>query len=415
VRQARLGRLPLVPALLALSGCDGCFGGGVGSAEIDPVAEAVATWGDVRRRLADEAAWGSIGSGAKLFAGDWVQTAQRANARVLYDDGAELFVEPSTTVVIEARGAGSEEAGIRRIAVRSGAVRAGLRRGTRRPVEVELPDGETIAVSTPQSDDEAELRISVDPSGQADVAVTRGAVALTTSTGETVEVTSGTARRLQPGGAPGPVVALPVAPNLEPTVKSPPHYVGEEVPLRWTTPEADRRFLVELSSGNSLETFERLVEADAPRLDWTPDAPGTWDVRVYATDRDGRRSAPSNRLQIDVVVDDRLRLLARPADGTTYRVPAGTARVDFAWSPHPDGGPYRVTLARDPALTDVLTTEATDDTRWTARVPPGRYHWGVHRASSPPEPLFVRTRSFRVVRRGSELRVPRKLDWSRRK
>ena len=415
MRPARLRRHLLIPTLLALSECDGCFDGGVGSVEIDPIAEAVATSGDVRRRLADEAAWGSIASGTELFAGDWVQTARRANARVVYDDGAELFVEPSTTVVIEARGAPGEEAGIRRIAVRSGAVRAGLRRGSRRPVEVELPDGETIAVSTPASDDEAELRISVDPSGKADVAVTRGAVALTTSTGETVEVTSGTARRLEAGGVTGPVVPLPAAPELEPVPKPPPLYTNEPIPLRWTAPEADRRFIVELSSSGALETFEQLVETDAPRLDWSPDAPGAWSVRVYATDAAGRRSPPSNRRSLDVLVDDRLRLLEAPADGTTYRVSAGTASIDFAWSPHPDGGPYRLTLARDEELTDVLTTHETGDTGWTARVPPGRYHWGVHRAGAPPEPLFVKTRGLRVLREGSDLRVPRKLDWSRRK
>lgn len=413
MRLLRLRRPALLPALLALTGCDGCFGPGVGSAAIDPVAEAIATSGDVRRRLADQAAWGSIASGAKLFAGDWVQTAQRANARVVYDDGAELFVEPSTTVVIEARRDGDDAADIRRIAVRSGAVRAGLRRGSRRPVEVELPDGETIAVSTSSDDDEADLRITVDPSGEADVAVTRGAVALTTSTGETVQIASGTARHLEAGDVAGPVVALPATPTLAPLGEAPPHYVGEVVPLRWSTPDPGQRFLVELATAGALDTFERVVETDATRLDWTPDTPGAWNVRVYAIDGGGRLSAPSSAARVEVVADDRLRLLEAPADGTTYRVSTGPANVDFAWSAHPSGGPYRVTLAADPDLTDVVASRETTETTWTARVPAGRYHWGVHRVGASPQPLFVKTRAFTVRREGSDLRVPRQLDWTR--
>jgi len=398
-----LSTSPLAPA------CDGCWRRDVIVGAVDPVARCTDTSGDVRRRLSEGSAWSSLGSGADLYSGDWVQTAQRARAQIEFEDGSELLVEPSTTVVIDTRSRDDPSAGIRRIAVRSGSVRAGLARGRRRSVEVQLPDGETIAVRRQSDEEEADVRIQVADDGGTEVAVTRGAVALTTPTGRTVDVLSGTSLDLL-GGEPGAPQPLPSTPVLEPLGGATPRYVDMPVELSWSVEGNPSRFRVELDRADTPAPIDALVESRARSVAWTPSAAATWSIRVVAVDDRGRHSPPSAPRRAEVVVDERLRLLLAPPDGATYRIASGRAEIELSWAPHPEGGPYRVTVAEDDALRDVITTRETDQTRTSVRLGPGVAHWGVHRGD---EPLFVDSRQLHVERRRSDLRVPRRLDWSR--
>ena len=126
-------------------------------------------------------------------------------------------------------------------------------------------------------------------------------------------------------------------------------------------------------------------------------------------------ASASSAQTLEVVVDDRLRLLRAPEDDVTYRVGAGRARVDFAWDEAPEGGPYRVTVARDPELDATVERSEVTEAKWSTRLGPGRYYWIVHRVGDPDVPLSVQPRSFRVERTKADLRVPEKLDWSRRR
>lgn len=406
MRPGRLTRAGLAAVALLIGACDGCGRDEVVVDAIDPVAECVATSGDVRRRLSLGTAWNSLASGTPLFSGDWVQTAQRAHAEVVFTDGSDLFVEPSTTVVIEAPDEQGDEAGIRRIAVRSGSVRAGLPRGRRQRVEVRLPAGQTIALAPRDEAAEADVRIAVDEAGEAEVAVTRGAVALEAG-GETVDLESGSSLRVAEGQA-SPPEPLPAAPELDPLRAGDPAYVGAPVGIRWSVPEPDRTFRVELSRVDGPGRFEQVIEANAPPVEWEPPAPAIWVARVFAVGADGRRSPPSNPERIEVVVDERLRLLRRPVDGGTFRVTSGRARVELVWEAHPDGGPYQVTVGSGDALEPAVVRTEVEGPSHPIRLGPGLYTWGVHRGD---EPLFVEPFRFRVLRRGSDLEVPSRLDW----
>ncbi len=392
--------------LLFLTSCDGCFGDSTVADAVEAVAQCTSTRGDVRRRLSSASAWTSLRAGTDLFAGDWVQTAAEANAQVAYDDGARLFVEPGTTVVIEQPNPEDEE-GMRRIAVRAGSVRTGLVADSKKAVQVRLPSGETIGLSSAQSR-RADVRIEVDDAGKAEVAVTQGTVALTTSAGTTVEVESGTARRVEADRA-GPPEPLPLPPD--PVEPGPgPHYVSQPLGLAWSTPERKRTFEVELSSDEALLSVDQMLTTERRTVGWTPPRAGRWYWRVAAIDEKGRHSPPSRTIAVDIVVDDRLRLLRAPADEAVYRVSRGPAKVDFRWDPHPERGPYTLLVAEDSSFDTIVVQRELDEPSAFVSLAPGAYFWGVRRTPDA-SPLFVEPFRLTVVRKRSDLKVPAKLDW----
>ncbi len=401
-------RLLLLAAGLFAPACDGC-GTRPSLEPVDPVARCLTTDGDVRRRLYSSSAWRSLSGGADLFAGDWVQTAQRATAELEYAGGAMLRVEPGSTVVIQPPDS-DPEAAVRRIVVRSGRVEGripGSREGrASRRVAVDLADGRSVQL-TPGDDSEVRYRVDVDPAGRADVSVVRGEAEVTASDGVARTAVEGTAVRLDPAGR-ARTQALPPAPAAPQPDRSDVRS-GQSVLLEWAG-ASGLGYRVEVASDPGFRQRIAEIRTRTSRLEYRPNQPGPLYVRVSSIDANGLQSVASEAIELRVRPDDRLRLLRKPADGTTFETRERTAVVGFSWVEPPGGGPYRLEVsAADGETEQTMMERASERPEARGRFRPGRYRWGVYGPGG--EPLFAEPFTFRVERTRIDLEVPSRLRW----
>lgn len=391
-------------AWLGAAACDGCSDAPIAEA-IQPVARCTATAGDVRRRLISSAAWRTLGTGTDLFAGDWVQTAERSTAAVEYEGGAEILVEPSSTIVIQAL-SGDDRSQVRRIAVKSGRVQGRIKGEARRKVAFDLPNGRTIQVEAKSED--AGFRVDVAEDGRADVSVTQGAAQVVAGDGVPREAAAGTVVRVKEEGASAPQ-PLPPTPSA-PLAARDQVYAGDSVLLRWSG-ASGVGYRVEFAEDPDFRRRIGEIQTPNEEIEYEPEGPGTVYFRVYARDGEGLVSLPSRTGSLRVAADDRPRLLQRPADGATFQIARGSARVTFSWKEPRSSGPYRLVVSESKDLSDPVLDRRSDALDATDAFGPGTYHWGVYDAGG--DALFATPYEFQVVRKELDLQVPPKLRWKR--
>lgn len=389
-------------ALLAAPACPGCETRPRSEA-VAPVATCITTQGDVRRRLFASSAWRSLSAGNALFAGDWVQTAERATADVEYAEGPSLRVQPGSTVVIQPPSDGSQPE-LERIEVVRGTVEGRLsRRGQGRALRVALPAGKTVELSAPSETSDVGYRVQVEASGRTDVVVTEGEAEIRSPDGQVQQLEPGTAVRLQTDGS-AERQSVPPAPSTV-SVDAEATYPGESVLLRWSG-ASGVGYRVEVAADPGFSQRLAVLTSRDNQVQYQPESAGPVFFRVYSQD-DGLLSLPSETARLVVNEDTRPRDLRSPENGTRFETPGRTARVRFAWEE--SQGPYTLRVSRNEDLSKPQVRRSVDGTETTLRLPPGTYHWGVF---GPGQTLrFVDPFQFEVRQDLEELQVPARLRW----
>jgi hypothetical protein len=383
--------------LIFLAGCEGC-GCGSEVESLVAVAKCAEADGDVRRRPSTSSAWNSLGVGDALFAGDWVQTALSAAARVDFSSGDQLRVAPGTTVVIEDPGVARRQ----RVSVKSGRVEGELIAAGE--LVVEGPDGSPVTL---RAKDRSRYRLEVESGGGVAVSVSQGEVALSTPEGTTA-VKGGEAQVIKGGKAVGAVEKLLASPEVP---ALPVRTIGEAAPITARPVVGAKKYICEIAKDEGFTSGVIRLESDDPSFDFTPSGPGEYWVRVSASSDTGRESVPSapEKLVIrSAPPEDRL---LEPKAGTAIATDEPEAKVELSWKAPPEGGPYVVVVAKEGAIDrDVVSETEVGAEKATIKLPLGRYVWGVYKKNGRT-PLFPSARSLVVVKANRELRVPKKIPW----
>jgi hypothetical protein len=417
----RNGCWALVALASALPGCkpspDEAVDTGTLSRKLaDLIATCASATGKVEVMRAGHAFWEPLEAGATFRSGDWVRTGALATARIEFLGGGRIELDESSVVLVEQPAA--TDAGVPAgtvVALASGGLRGVVPAQSEEelaPLAVRTQDGTLVAVRSEQAGQPTEFRVTRTEQGP-EIAVTRGRLVLA----------SGKRRRtLEPGralelalGVDAPTRELPdFPPSLEPGVDARFQWAqGLRVQLAWGPVEKAGRYQVQVAKDLG---FAQLVVSNVvaeSSFTFTPSEPGMFVWRVASRDAAGHQGEYgfARRVYVDPEQEGPRQLLVAPSDG--HEVPAGApGGIVFAWQSTGGRPGYRLVIARDAELRDVIFTQlGTAQQVKVNRLAPGEYYWGAYVDEEPLVPLFQKPRRLVVLKpRKARLEAPTAID-----
>lgn len=406
-----------VTAIVILVGCDRCE---------DPVrrgavAECTAAHGEVRAHPADEWVWNGVSVGDRFNAGDWVRTGVDSRARIRFETGTELGIDPSSTVVLELPQPPKQEEPpgepapmVSRVKVETGQVRGVIREAVARSeVLVATPEGKTIRIRPSEPGKKFGYRVRVGETGVMELAVTEGRAEVSGDDGARVSLAEGQAHDVVAGTLVGGPIELPDFPKLtSPGVDA--NVVwrdGLQIALSWSEVDTVERFHLEVASDQSFTRTvldRRLAGTDAI---FAPSRPGTFYWRVASRSAAGREGEFGFARRIRVTKSKIEDLLVAPVDNALIKYTRRLPLVHFSWQAVAPPAPYRLVVARDRGLTRVVFEKVAPRQRVATRaLSAGTYYWGVFAEGEPRRPLFEKPRRLRI-RKDVGLRTPKKVTF----
>lgn len=400
-------RLLLCLPLLSI----GCRCGAEGDARPDTVAECVSAEGDVRFHPTRDVVWKSVSSGHRFALGDWVRTAEAARARIRFDGGAVVEMDPASTVIIETEAQSVDESLGPLIALESGSLRGSTAKGVSGRVSLRTPSGERVSLAPETAGETFDYRVSVRSSGEVELAVTAGQAEVTTGRARGV-LRAGEAQLVRRGEL-SPAERLLEAPALLDPADGGALALeaGQPVEFRWAPVSGAARYVLE--RGADAELREATQRVTVERTSWSTPLPSGrhfWRVSAESDSGLAGRPSPTRRFELDtLVVREHLQ---SPPDGVEIASRRRRFRVEFGWRALEGAPGYEIVVAADEKLERPVLSELTAEPRFvTEALGPGVYYWGVRSRDASQTPLYRRPFRFRLRTGALELETPKKLEW----
>src|SRR5436309_4610695 len=191
--------------------------GSPGGGPVETAAHLTAMRNQVKSRSASEIAWGKATEGMALRDRDAIQTLDRSNATITFDDSNYLDMGQNSLVIIQRL---EEDPALKErrtfLLMVEGDLRgriAGARDSAVR-IEVATPGAVTRIQRTPASEGELKFKISVHPDRSSTIAVYEG-FADVVARGQIVRVGANQSTVVRADGAPAALVSLPASPVLD--------------------------------------------------------------------------------------------------------------------------------------------------------------------------------------------------------
>ncbi|QSQ18858.1 hypothetical protein JY651_26230 [Pyxidicoccus parkwayensis] len=380
----------------------------------DLIATCASATGKVEVMRAGHAYWEPLEAGATFRSGDWVRTGPLATARIEFLGGGRIELDERSVVLVEQPAA--SDAGVAAgalVAIESGGLRGvvpATRESEPAAIVVRTQEGALVALRSEEKGQPAEFRFMRTEQGP-EIAVTRGRLALTSGKrSRTLE--SGRALELAKG-VDAPAYALPdFPPSLEPGVDARFQWAeGLRIQLAWGPMNEVHHYRVQVARDLG---FTQLVASSVvaePSLSFTPSEPGMFTWRVASRDDAGHLGEYGFARRIYVDKEGPEQFLVAPSDG--HEAIAGDpAGIVFAWQSMGGRPSYRLVIARDAKLSDVVFTQlGTAQQMKVSRLAVGEYYWGAYVDTEPPVPLFQKPRKLVVLKpRKARLQAPRAID-----
>lgn len=406
-----------ISVILILTGCDGCNE----PARKGAIAECTAAHGEVRAHPADEWVWSAVAVGDRFDEGDWVRTGLDSRAKIRFESGTELGIDPSSTIVLEIprpqrpeQGPGETPPMLSRVKVESGVVRGVVQEAeARAEVVVATPEGKTIRIAPSEPGKKFGYRVRVGEGGVVELAVTEGSAELTGEDGVRVSLEKGQAQDVVGGALVGKPIDLPDFPKLiSPGVDANVLWRdGLQIALSWSRVEGVERHRLEVATDQSFTKMAVDRPVSGVEATFAPEAPGTYYWRVASQNEAGRQGEFGFARRIQVTKTKIEDLLVAPVDDALIKYTRRPPLVQFSWQAVVPPAPYRLVVARDRGLSRVVFEQTAPEQRVATRaLSAGTYYWGVYAEGEPQRPLFLKARRLRI-RRDVGLRTPRKVTF----
>ena len=374
-----LGGAGIIACAAFLSGAFGWAGQppvAVGPAEA-PIAALNLGSGVVRRRPLGELAWQDARPGDSLLAGDTLYVPPNVSAQVRFRDGALLDLQEAALVVIDR----AEE--VANLVPRVDLVRGSL--AVRAPHRLLVAArGHRVLL------DRGQARLQVGDEGTTRVSVDGGRARLETA-GQTADLVAAEAAKITSGGAVRPVAP----PRIRLALPADGAHVvhdGGPVVLIWEQDDLTR-YRVEIAEDADFAQVTHRAEVKRSSLPVSL-LPGIYHWRVTAGDSAEPLTSEQRMLH---VVDPRSLVALRPSEQDAVRPSEETT---FSWTALMGADRYRVEVARDPAMTElVLVREAQSNSlRDRAILEEGKYWWRVGATMNGAISAWSEPKALRVTR-----------------
>jgi hypothetical protein len=402
---------------LVVSACDGCTGCGERRVR-ETIAICSGAYGEVRFHPQEEWVWNPVGAGDGLAAGDWVRTGLDSRAQIKFEKtGSEIGIEPSSTIVIQtetAPEATSDQAPLMsRIQVEAGVVHGHVASAeTNRPIEVSTPEGKTIRLVPSEPGKKFEYRVTVNRGGILELAVTKGHAHVNGADGSSVALAQGQAHDVVGGALVGETIELPSFPKLEsPGVAAHVLYRPElTIDLGWSAVDVASEYRLQVASDPSFNKMlvDEVVKGTAGKF--SPPGPGSYFWRVAtrtATGREGEFGFGRDIRVVETLED----LLIGPPDDHLIKSTKDRPLVEFSWQAVVPPARYKLVVAKNRRLTQVIFETTTEQQKVATRsIPVGTFFWGVYAEGETSRPLFTKPRRLKI-RKDVGLTTPDKVTF----
>lgn len=375
------------------------------------VAECVLADGDVRFHPPRDVVWQSVGLGHRFAQGDWVRTAEAARARIRFDGGSLVEMDPASTLIIETLDHTDDDSLGPLIALESGSLRGTAEKGVSGRVSLRTPGGERVSLAPQRAGETFDYRVSVRSSGDVELAVTAGEAEVVTKDSKSV-LRAGEAKLMSRGRL-SETERLLVAPALLAPAEDAVLTLerDESVGFSWAQVPGARRYRLEHSRDPAFQAEVERVEVDG--AEWSGRlTPGDRHWRVTAESASGLLGASSPVRRFELREQLVLEHLVAPPNGVELESSGRRIKVEFVWNPLEGASGYELVVSRNKDLSRPVLSQPLGETRFaTDTLAPGRYHWGVFAAGESKTPLFREPFRFALRRGAQDLEAPKKLQW----
>ncbi len=388
------------------------------------IASCTASEGLVQVRRAGTAFWEAVSVGTVFRPGDWVKTGSPGSARVEFTAGGGLELSADAVVIIdvpepppEADGGAASAAPM--VSMESGEVRAfladlNLDDEAAHPLTIKGRDGARVKLERQQGEQAVEVRLRSGESGT-EMAVTSGAVLLTSGDGSEVKVGQGQVSDIRAGLASAPVELIPfpesVAPGIDARFWAKPDL---EIKLVWHAVPGAAQYRLQIASDLSFQKLLQSVDlGEVTSYAFVPPEEGIYAWHVAARDEAGHWGEFGFARRIYLESEKPKELLIGPENGAVISFIDSPPKVVFSWQSAADAKTYRLVIGSGPDIlkSAKVNLKTTGQRVEVPTLPPGSYVWGAFIEGKVLQPIFLEPRRL-TLRKGDagQLRTPKKIN-----
>lgn len=389
------------------------------------VASCTASAGPVQVRRAGATYWEEVSVGTVFRAGDWVKTGKAGSARIEFTAGGGLELAAEAVVVIDTpepppEADGGAAAAAPMISLESGEARAFMMDLSQEgeviaPLTIKGRDGARVKLERPKGEQAVEVRLRGDEGGT-EVAVTRGAVLLTSSDGGERTIARGQVTDVRAGAASAPVelISFPdsIAPGIDARFWTKPEL---QIKLVWRAVTGAAGYRLQIAGDLSFQALLQSIDfgEEVTSYAFVPPHEGVYAWHVAARDAAGHWGEFGFARRVYLESEKPKELLIGPEDGALITFIDSPPKVVFSWQSAADVKSYRLVIGSGPDILQsaVVSLKTSGQRVEVSDLPPGQYVWGAFIEGKLLQPIFLEPRRLTLRKgEGDKLRTPKKIN-----
>lgn len=361
----------------------------VAEALADIVATTADVIGTVEVRRKGSAVWEKVAVGTTLRGRDWIRAGKGSFARVRFADRGFVDLREDTTIIVDAD-----------IKVEAGIVTGRAEPGAK-AITVAAADGSQATIAAAAGGDAAEFRLTPTKTNGVEVAVTKGAVKLSTPGGDK-DIKAGQASDVASSAA-GDVVQLIAFPrSIAPGIDARFLFVKDKaIKLAWQPVPGASRYHVQIARDTEFREMLMSIDTITPASSFTPDRVGVYAWRIAARDKTERLGEYGFARRIYLEENPPKDLLLSPVDDAKVGFSESYPRIEFSWQTPGDASQFRLVISKGavPTIDPVINLATIEQRLEVGTLREGAYHWGVYVIRDGVEvPLFISPRTLTIRR-----------------
>ncbi len=371
---------------------------------LQPVGTFSKSVNDVRRKVNNGLTWQNVDQKDRVFEGDSIFTGDDSEAQVDLDKGGSLMLDPKSLVVVHTSKDGLE------VDLQYGSLLGKIEDD--KPIVI-VQEGQRNEITTKN----AELRITKDEKGSAQIEVLAGEVQVTetgpSGSGQSKTIKENEAAEISRSGVTesksAPISLLEPAQGAQVWQSS-----SRAVSFKWKSAAAATKYHIEFAqdAGFSEIVFDKTTSNSEIGLTELPNGTGAYYWRIR-TDQSSTSAATKSLPRRIFLYPDVAPVPTMPANDQVFTVDptfSESSRVVMvAWRDQAGSASFKVQVAKDKDFRSIVAEQTVTGKNWrTKPLPAGPYYWKVfgqhpQRKTSPASDAS----QFSIVERERPLVPPR--------